>query len=136
MAAKLDYHWHLRQVMASREMFSTTDLVAPLSKRGIELSTSQVYRLVAERPERLSLKILMALLDILGCTMEELIEPVALPAPAKKARTAGGDGGIGALRPETGPHNPRRGIDSAIVSSQVPDRAERAKVHHSGPTIG
>jgi DNA-binding Xre family transcriptional regulator len=100
MAAKLDYHWHLRQVMASREMFSTTDLVAPLSKRGIELSTSQVYRLVAERPERLSLKILMALLDILGCTMEELIEPVALPAPAKKAKAAGGDGGIGALRPK------------------------------------
>jgi hypothetical protein len=100
MAAKLDYHWHLRQVMATREMFSTTDLVAPLSKRGIELSTSQVYRLVVERPERLSLKVLMALLDILGCSMEELIEPVAVAAPAKKAKAAGGDGGIGALRPK------------------------------------
>jgi DNA-binding Xre family transcriptional regulator len=100
MAAKLDYHWHLRQVMATREMFSTTDLVAPLSKRGIELSTSQVYRLVVERPERLSLKVLMALLDILGCSMEELIEPVAVAAPAKKAEAAGGDGGIGALRPK------------------------------------
>jgi hypothetical protein len=86
MAAKLDYHWHLRQVMATREMFSTTDLVAPLSKRGIELSTSQVYRLVVERPERLSLKVLMA--------------PVAVAAPAKKAKAAGGDGGIGALRPK------------------------------------
>jgi hypothetical protein len=81
-------------------MFSTTDLVAPLSKRGIELSTSQVYRLVVERPERLSLKVLMALLDILGCSMEELIEPVAVAAPAKKAKAAGGDGGIGALRPK------------------------------------
>jgi DNA-binding Xre family transcriptional regulator len=99
MVAKLDYHWHLRQVMASREMFSTTDLVAPLSKRGIELSTSQVYRLVVERPERLSLKVLMALLDILGCDMDELIEPVAVAPPAKKAKTAGGDGGIGTLRP-------------------------------------
>jgi DNA-binding Xre family transcriptional regulator len=100
MAAKLDYHWHLRQVMATRGMFSTTDLVAPLSKRGIELSTSQVYRLVVERPERLSLKVLMALLDILGCSMQELIEPVAVAAPAKKAKAAGGDGGIGALRPK------------------------------------
>jgi DNA-binding Xre family transcriptional regulator len=100
MAAKLDYHWHLRQVMARREMFSTTDLLAPLSKRGIELSTSQVYRLVVERPERLSLKVLMALLDILGCSMEELIEPVAVAVPAKKAKAAGGDGGIGALRPK------------------------------------
>jgi hypothetical protein len=26
--------------------------------------------------------------------------------------------------------------DTCRVSSQVPDRAERAKVHHSGPTIG
>ena len=58
-------------------MFATTDLIGPLAERGIELSSSQVYRLVVERPERLSLKILMALLDILDCTMEDLIEPVA-----------------------------------------------------------
>jgi hypothetical protein len=62
MARKLDYGWHLRQVMASRGMFATTDLIEPLAARGIRLSSSQVYRLVAERPERLSLKILMALL--------------------------------------------------------------------------
>lgn len=99
MAAKLDYHWHLRTVMASRLMFSTTDLVAPLSQRGITLSTSQVYRLVVERPERLSLKVLVALLDILDCTMEELIEPVAASAPQQK-RTAVGAGGVGELRPK------------------------------------
>ncbi len=100
MIAKLDYLWHLRQVMARQEMFSTTDLSGPLSARGITLSPSQVYRLVVERPERLSLKVLMALLDILGCSMEELIEPVALQAPAKKAKAASGDGGVGTLRPK------------------------------------
>ena len=68
MARKLDYRWHLRQVMAARGMFATTDLIEPLAQRGIHLSSSQVYRLVVERPERLSLKILMALLDILDCT--------------------------------------------------------------------
>ena len=77
MARKLDYRWHLRQVMAARGMFATTDLIEPLAQRGIHLSSSQVYRLVVERPERLSLKILMALLDILDCTMDELIEPIA-----------------------------------------------------------
>ena len=77
MARKLDYRWHLRQVMASRGMFATTDLIGPLAQRGIHLSSSQVYRLVTERPERLSLKILMALLDILDCAMDDLIEPVA-----------------------------------------------------------
>jgi len=100
MAAKLDYRWHLREVMAVRGMFSTTDLVGPLAERGIHLSTSQVYRLVVERPERLSLKILMALLDILDSSMDELIEPVAPVAVAKKTKVAGADAGIGALRPK------------------------------------
>ena len=31
MTAKLDYRWHLRQVMATRGMFSTTDLLGPLA---------------------------------------------------------------------------------------------------------
>ena len=97
MTGKLDYQWHLRQVMAAKGMFSTTDLLAPLEQRGISLSSSQVYRLVADRPERLSLRILMALLDILDCTMDELIEPVAGGA-AKKAR-ADGSSAVGDLRP-------------------------------------
>jgi hypothetical protein len=102
MARKLDYRWHLRQVMAGRGMFATTDLLEPLAARGIRLSSSQVYRLVAERPERLSLKILMALLDILGCPMTELIEPVAAGGGARTAKTAGGGAtaGIGQLRPK------------------------------------
>ena len=99
--ARLDYRWNLRQVMASRGMFATTDLIPLLAKRSIRLSSSQVYRLVVERPERLSLKVLMALLDILGCTMEELIEPVTAAKPARKAKAAGGgEAGVGDLRPK------------------------------------
>ncbi len=100
MTKKLDYRWHLRQVMATREMFATTDLLAPLKERGITLSSSQVYRLVVDRPERLSLKILMALLDILGCTMDELIEPVDRAQPATKRTAAAGGAGVGQLRPK------------------------------------
>lgn len=106
MAAKLDYHWHLRKIMADRGLFSTTDLIPPLAERGIALSTSQVYRLVVERPERLSLKILMALLDILDCTMDDLIEPVAVAGSAvkkpKKAAAAGAPApeGLGSFRPK------------------------------------
>jgi DNA-binding Xre family transcriptional regulator len=101
MARKLDYRWHLRQVMAERGMFATTDLIDPLARRGIRLSSSQVYRLVVERPERLSLKILMALLDILDCSMSELVEPVAAGGRARKTKTAGGgETTIGELRPK------------------------------------
>jgi DNA-binding Xre family transcriptional regulator len=101
MARKLDYRWHLRQVMAARGMFATTDLIEPLAQRGIHLSSSQVYRLVVDRPERLSLKILMALCDILDCSMDELIEPIAAAIPVGKKRAAGGggDAGVGSLRP-------------------------------------
>lgn len=101
MVAKLDYRWHLRKVMADRGMFSTTDLIPPLKERGITLSSSQVYRLVVERPERLSLKILMALLDILDCTMDDLIEPVAAAGTdARKRKAAGAEASVGDLRPK------------------------------------
>ncbi len=101
MARRLDYRWNLRQVMAGRGMFATTDLIGPLAQRKIRLSSSQVYRLVAERPERLSLKVLMALLDILGCSLEDLIEPAVEPGTeaGRKKKAAGAEAGVGDLRP-------------------------------------
>jgi len=101
MTRRLGYKWHLRQVMAGRGMFATTDLIGPLAQRKIRLSSSQVYRLVAERPERLSLKVLMALLDILGCSLEDLIEPAAEPGTeaGRKKKAAGAEAGVGDLRP-------------------------------------
>lgn len=107
MTAKLDYKWQLRQVMATRGMFSTTDLRPLLHERGIDLSPSQVYRLVVDRPERLSLKVLVALMDILDCRMEELVEPVAARGRAKSRKAAGdtgessgSDAGVGSFRPK------------------------------------
>lgn len=107
MTAKLNYAWHLREVMAAAGMFSTTDLRPLLAERGIDLSASQTYRLVTERPERLSLKTLVALMDILGCSMEALVEPIPVARAARKSAAAGGtretggpaSPGVGALRP-------------------------------------
>ncbi|MFG2895254.1 helix-turn-helix domain-containing protein [Streptomyces sp. NPDC048248] len=90
MTAKLDYRWRLREVMAHRGMFSTTNLRPLLAERGIDLSPSQTYRLVAERPERLSLKTLMALLDVLGCAVEDLIEPVPAAGSLRRTKKAAG----------------------------------------------
>ena len=87
--------------MVQSPLLARCQATATLVARGIRLSSSQVYRLVVERPERLSLKILMALLDILDCSMGELIEPVAAGGSARKTKAAtGGDAGIGALRPK------------------------------------
>jgi DNA-binding Xre family transcriptional regulator len=88
MRVKVSYRWHLRQLMAARGMFATSDLVPLLASRGVKLSREQVYRLVARTPERLSLTTLAALCDILEVSPAELIEPVrgmAVMAPNNKA---------------------------------------------------
>jgi DNA-binding Xre family transcriptional regulator len=76
MSRAAGYRWHLRLRMAERGMFATTDLGLLLAERGVVLSREQVYRLAAGTPERLSLHMLAALCDILGCTPSDLIEPV------------------------------------------------------------
>ena len=90
MNAAVDYHWHLRKLMAERGLFNTTALRPLLAERGVQLSASQIYRLVTEKPERLSLPTLVALVEILGCTMEDLIEIVRMKAAAKKAASVRG----------------------------------------------
>jgi DNA-binding Xre family transcriptional regulator len=87
---RLNFHWHLRRVMAAHDLWKTTQLAPLLRERGIDLSETQVYRLVAEKPERLSMRTLVALCDIFGCTPADLIEPyVEATDRAKKAEGAG-----------------------------------------------
>lgn len=101
---KVSYQWRLRQVMAEHKMYATTELVPLLAERGINLSASQVHRLVTSIPERLSLPILAALCDIFAVDAAELIRTDATSAGVRK--TAAGDrparrtpAGIGDLRP-------------------------------------
>lgn len=84
MSRPLGYTWRLRQVMAAHGIWKTSDLGPLLAERGVVLSAAQVYRLVAKVPQRLSLRILAALCDILDCTPSELIEVGPAP-PAPKA---------------------------------------------------
>jgi DNA-binding Xre family transcriptional regulator len=86
MAAKIGYRWHLRRLMAERDMYATTDLRPLLADRGVLLSREQVYRLVTRTPERLSLATLAALCDILGCVPGDLVEPVPAAAAPRPAR--------------------------------------------------
>ena len=74
MNKKMSYRWNIRQIMATRDMFATSDLVPLLAERGIHLSREQVFRLVTTTPQRLSLDTLAALCDILDVGVEDLIE--------------------------------------------------------------
>lgn len=93
MTRRVGYRWRLREVMAAKGMFHTTDIHPHLAERGIDLSPVQVYRLVAQTPERLNLTVLSALCDILGCTAADLFEPIVETGSGRvrKAAAAGGE---------------------------------------------
>lgn len=91
MSKTIGYEWRLREQLAAAGMFSTTKLIPLLEERGVHLSASQVYRLVAERPERMNLHVLMALTDILGCSADDLIVKVDL-GHARKDKAAAESG--------------------------------------------
>ncbi len=101
---QVEYVWHLRRLMAQREMYSTTDLMPLLAERGIELSAPQVYRLVTGTPERLNMRVLAALCDALNCTPTDLIETRVVEVGRRQHRKAAGgeagpEGGLRAFRP-------------------------------------
>jgi len=98
---RASYQWRLREVMAGAGLFRPSDLEPLLAERGITLSSVQVWRLVTQVPERLSLPVLAALCDIFDITPAQLIDTSAENIPARR-RAAGGDGGVtdpAALRP-------------------------------------
>ncbi len=85
MIKKMGIEWHLRRRMAERDLYQTSDLVPLLAERGIELSREQVYRLVTQRPQRLSTDTLAALCDILECEPNDLIEVKAVNVELRKS---------------------------------------------------
>lgn len=100
MTIELETTWHLRSVMASRGIFQTSKLGPLLAERGIDLSREQVYRLVAQTPQRVRLNVLSALCDALECSLDDLVsvkrsttatQPIAVGEQTR--------GSIGDLRP-------------------------------------
>jgi DNA-binding Xre family transcriptional regulator len=85
MRRQVRYRWRLRELMAERGLFTTTELVPLLTERGIALSASQVHRLVTGTPERLSLPVLAALCDALDVTPTDLIVTDAANAAPRTA---------------------------------------------------
>ena len=85
----VDYEWRLRLLMAEHGMFKASDLQPRLAEHGIELSASQVWRLVTGRPERLNLRLLVVLCEILDCEPGELVRRVDVAAPVVKEPASG-----------------------------------------------
>ena len=88
---------------------ATTDLIEPLARRGSGCLPAGLP-VVADRPERLTFKILMALLDILDCSMSELIEPVAAGGQARTRRPPAAQNQVWASCVPSAPASPGRQV--------------------------
>jgi DNA-binding Xre family transcriptional regulator len=112
----------LRQVMATRGLFATSDLVPLLADRGVHLSRQYVHKLVTTTPQRVNIDLLAALCDALECQTSDLLQPVVEELSEVRTGTSNepdrkpGEGlDIGRLRPIRArvrrpyPHNPGGG---------------------------
>ena len=84
----IEYEWCLRDLMNSARLFKAADIQRALKSRYVDMSYSQVYRLVTEKPDLLNLHVLVALMDILKCSADDLIRPVAANTPSVRTGTA------------------------------------------------
>jgi DNA-binding Xre family transcriptional regulator len=98
MSTRTVIRWNLRRLMAENGMFATTDLVAPLRERGVEISRQMVHRIATKPPQRINLDLLAALCDILACTPSDLLELAQEQTREAPAVNDSGPG-IGDLRP-------------------------------------
>lgn len=102
MSRHVRMQWNLRQVMADRGLFQTSELMPLLADRDIHVSREHVYRLVTRDPQRINVDILAALCDALSCTLDDLMTPVVEETRAKTGTgDTKGEGGptLGAIRP-------------------------------------
>ncbi|MFI5615361.1 helix-turn-helix domain-containing protein [Amycolatopsis sp. NPDC051903] len=107
---KVGYTWRLREIMATRGVFTAAELVPLLQERGIDLSASQVHRLVPGTPERLSLQVLSAFCDTLGRTPADLVAITAENAGVRPSYTCSRCGQESRLRvPVSTKHSTRSG---------------------------
>ncbi len=86
----IGYEWRLRVLMAEHGMFKAIDLAPKLAEHRIRLSDSQVWRLVTGRPERLNLRLLMVLCEILDCEPRELVRRTDVAAAMDKKESVSG----------------------------------------------
>ena len=102
MTRNVTMQWNLRQVMADRGIFQTSQLLPLLKERGVQVSREHVYRLVSRTPQRINIDILAALCDALACGTDDLLTLV-VELPDSGTGTAGLDPGngpkLGSIRP-------------------------------------
>ena len=85
MVRRLNFHSRLRQLMAAHEIWKTTELIPLLAERGVEPVDRAGHRLVTDKPERLSMKTLVALGESWPAPRPTSIDPYVETAARRPA---------------------------------------------------
>ncbi|MCC6855251.1 MAG: helix-turn-helix transcriptional regulator [Microbacteriaceae bacterium] len=89
---EVEYTWRVREIMARRHLFLAKDIAPLLHERGITLTTNAIWRIIRDDPERISLKLLVALADALEVSIDDLVTFTAHDAKSIRTRRAAGNG--------------------------------------------
>jgi DNA-binding Xre family transcriptional regulator len=96
---EVNYDWNLRLRLAEKGIYKAAELRPHLAEHGIRLSDSQIWRLITGRPERLNLRVLAVLCELLQCTPSDLITLRRVEREARLDKAAAGDRGLAGLKP-------------------------------------
>lgn len=80
--------WNLRLAAANRGIWKASELRRMLAARGMEISAGKMSGLWSGRPNALKLDDLNTICVVLGCTPDELLQPVAEAVPQPAVETA------------------------------------------------
>lgn len=71
--------WRLRVMMAEKNISTATELQRLLEKSGYQVTSSQLTRVIKDRPDRISTDLLDHLLEVLNCGIGDLLrsDPVS-----------------------------------------------------------
>lgn len=89
MKRRIEYKFHVRELMARAGIHTSRELVEPLRDRGITLSESQINRIVAHNPDRIAFQVLAALCDIFGAEMNQLVTYTSADVKTQRRKVAG-----------------------------------------------
>lgn len=92
--------WRLRELMASKGLFSAVQLQQALAEHGVPLGASQAHELLTRAPKQPRMTVLFALCEVLDCTLADLwVVHQATATPAEGKVAAGARERLATLKP-------------------------------------
>jgi hypothetical protein len=92
--------WRLRELMATKGLFSAVQLQQALGEQGVKVGPSQAHELMTRAPRQPRMEVLFALCQILECALGDLwaLAEAATPRAVDKV-AAGARGRLAHLQP-------------------------------------